>query len=496
MAKIFKKQNLTQEQYKRANRVMSIVLIISYITYIIVELLNIGKFDSSNGWMIRCGVYVAMGSAALISYLSLKTKKACMISLAISFLIAYATLVYGNGVVIIALAFPVLIGFMIYLNSILVGVGCLSTLVIAVIKCILVMNTGDKVLFNYGLLLIAGLVVATFGALIAINLLINFSKEDREVIEKEALHRAEVAESVEKIVEKLDVDFRQMIDELKEIETAMESADNAMQGIAGGSESTAQAVNGQAQMTADIQTSIESANELASNASTTTDGLKAIITDGKNITDELLVQSDIVDKNIVKISDTIEHLVNSVKQVSNITAAIVNISSQTNLLALNASIEAARAGEAGKGFAVVADEIRNLAEETQNSTEKITDIINELINVTNETQTGIIESSECINLQRMKVDEVSSSFSEIEGGMKQLQLDVNNMAKEVGVVLKANTEIMGSISLLSASSEEVSAGTQTCRETIDMAFGNLENFATKVDGTFEQLNVLKETAGA
>ena len=496
MAKIFKKQNLTQEQYKRANRIMSMVLIISYITYVIVELLNIGKFSSSNDWMIRCGVYVAMGIAALISYLSLKTKKRCMLSLAIGFLVAYATLVYGNGVVVIALAFPVLIGFMIYLNSVLVGIGCLSTFVIAVIKCILVMNTGDKVLFNYGLLLMAALVVATFGALITINLLINFSKEDREVIEKEALHRAEVAESVEKIVEKLDVDFRQMRDELKEIEIAMESADNAMQGIAGGSESTAQAVNGQAQMTTDIQNSIESANVLASNASTTTDDLKEIITDGKNITDELLVQSDIVDKNIVKISDTIEHLVNSVQQVSNITAAIVNISSQTNLLALNASIEAARAGEAGKGFAVVADEIRNLAEETQKSTEKITDIIDELIRVTNETQTGIIESSECINLQRMKVDEVSSSFSEIEGGMKQLQVDVNNMTKEVGVVLKANTEIMGSISLLSASSEEVSAGTQTCRETIDMAFGNLENFATKVDGTFEQLNVLKETAGA
>lgn len=496
MAKIFKKQNLTKEQYKRSNRVMSIVLIISYLVYVVVELLNIGKFDSNNSWMIRCGVYVAMVIAAFISYLSMKTKKTCMVSLAITFLVAYGTLVFGNGVVVIALAFPVLIGFMIYLNSVLVGIGCVSTLAIAVIKCILLMNAGDKVLFNYGLLLMAGLVVATFGALITINLLISFSKEDREVIEKEALHRAEVAESVEQIVEKLDVDFRQMRDELKEIENAMESADIAMQGIAGSSESTAQAVSGQAQMTTNIQTSIESANELASSASTTTDDLKDIITDGKNITDELLEQSDIVDKNIVKISETIENLVNNVQQVSNITATIVNISSQTNLLALNASIEAARAGEAGKGFAVVADEIRKLAEETQNSTEKITDIINELINVTNETQTGIKESSECINLQRIKVDEVSSSFSKIEGGMSKLQLDVNNMAKEVGVVLKANTEIVGSISLLSASSEEVSAGTQTCRETIDMTFENLENFATKVDGTFEQLNVLKETAGA
>ena len=277
---------------------------------------------------------------------------------------------------------------------------------------------------------------------------------------------------------------------------AIESADVAMQGISGSSESTAQAVNGQAKMTADIQTSIEIANELATNASATTVGLKDVIGDGKSITDELLVQSDIVDKNIVQISDTIEQLVNNVQRVSSITAAIVNISSQTNLLALNASIEAARAGEAGKGFAVVADEIRKLAEETQNSTEKITDIINELIYVTNETQAGIKESSECINVQRMKVDEVSASFLKIEGDMNRLQSDVTNMVKEVGIVLSANTEIVESISLLSAASEEVSAGTQSCRETMDSAFENLENFAGKVDGAFEELKVLKETAGA
>ena len=66
----------------------------------------------------------------------------------------------------------------------------------------------------------------------------------------------------------------------------------------------------------------------------------------------------------------------NVNKINDLTSEILNISSQTNLLALNASIEAARAGEAGRGFAVVADEIRVLADNSQNTANKIQDISN------------------------------------------------------------------------------------------------------------------------
>ena len=70
------------------------------------------------------------------------------------------------------------------------------------------------------------------------------------------------------------------------------------------------------------------------------------------------------------------------------------------------------------------------------------------------------------------------------------------MGENVKSVLIANGEIVDSIGLLSAASEETSAGMQMCKQTTDMAFENLGKFSQKVKGAFGQLQHLKETAGS
>ena len=89
-----KRQKLTPEQYARANKTMSIILAISYIIYLVVEVMKFSKLESIPTMsIVRCAVYVVMIIATVIVANVLKTKKAAMLFMAITFLIAYALLV-------------------------------------------------------------------------------------------------------------------------------------------------------------------------------------------------------------------------------------------------------------------------------------------------------------------------------------------------------------------------------------------------------------------
>ncbi|MBO6113490.1 MAG: methyl-accepting chemotaxis protein [Lachnospiraceae bacterium] len=149
---------------------------------------------------------------------------------------------------------------------------------------------------------------------------------------------------------------------------------------------------------------------------------------GKEEMNEMNENVKTLNETVKELTDIIKLTGDTVKEITGITEAINAISSQTSLLSLNASIEAARAGEQGRGFAVVASEIGDLANQSQEATESISKLIDNITNnindINNKADICMYDMQNCM----LSVERANDSFDSIYNDVTNATDGLNEIA--------------------------------------------------------------------
>lgn len=122
--------------------------------------------------------------------------------------------------------------------------------------------------------------------------------------------------------------------------------------------------------------------------------------------------------NIAKVTS------HEVEKTSDILDIIRRVSRQSNLLGLNAAIEATRAGEFGRGFSVVASEVRKLAEESNKSTIKIENMINQFCNSVDQ----VLKNAEQSKVITQEQAGATQEITEMLDGLKMVSQKLLDLA--------------------------------------------------------------------
>lgn len=246
-----------------------------------------------------------------------------------------------------------------------------------------------------------------------------------------------------------------------------------------------------------------SSTDMTTKINNQVENVAALINDVVKLVSESVEHADLSSKelaDVVESTDTMAKLSGEVddilhefqqefEKVKTETGTIEEINSQTNLLALNASIEAARAGEAGKGFAVVADEIRNLSDETQESSDRIMAALGHL----GDTSGRMLESVKRI---LSIIQETQGKVVKVNDSVAGIAKDSNQIGQHIGVVDSAMQEVESSNRNLVDNMSQIESVMQVIQDCITNADDSTKIMLSKYEESSRNVNEIESVVGA
>jgi methyl-accepting chemotaxis protein len=205
--------------------------------------------------------------------------------------------------------------------------------------------------------------------------------------------------------------------------------------------------------------------------------VQEVTQNGKDTVERLKEEFDLNVEIAGKVKHNTQELADQSKSIVDILNTISSIASQTNLLALNASIEAARAGESGRGFAVVAEEIKILAEETENATKNISNILGTMTNKINITDDSMNRSSVVINNVNKYLNKTINSYDVIQSSTKEVTEELEKLMYAFDIISKNKIKTFASIESILDLSQQSAASTKEVNASVEEQTISMENMA-------------------
>lgn len=318
---------------------------------------------------------------------------------------------------------------------------------------------------------------------------VRIQETDQQEIKYHLMYQEEITQNMVDVVEKGNQHIELLQSKLDSFHDATDEVARSVDAISQGVTETVHNMESQTDMTAQIQEIIDDLIRVKDHTLESTNEAVAATEAGGKLVEHLKEKSDdiaVTNQNVTEVAQELQEKISSAEEITQI---IYQVSSQTNLLALNASIEAARAGEAGRGFSVVADEIRKLADNTKQSIDKITDLLQGVTKLADQTSALVMNSVQASEAQAEYINEVTGAFRSITGVVETLHSNMMSLDSLSNNLHESNNVIIDSLANQQAANEEIAANAQS---SADLSECNLEDLGDVIG----ELNEIAEIIGS
>ena len=210
-----------------------------------------------------------------------------------------------------------------------------------------------------------------------------------------------------------------------------------------------------------------SSRHAAGQATAAVDAAKLAFTtseQGEQAVGESLEGMFVLEEKVDAIAEKIVNLSTQASQISNVSQLVIDFANQTNMLALNSSVEAVRAGEHGKGFALVANEIRKLADQSQQSADKINNLVSNIQRSINETVMVTEEGTKTVKTGVQIAKRTESAFSDIKEAVSQVVLNNQQVSLNLKQQVDAIQQVVDAMEVINRGTKETATGLNQTRE--------------------------------